>query len=100
MLDLKTGFIVDFVTEASERGRRAGLALMSRALAHFAGQDVDLLAALMLRHAAEYPVLRGARFRPLPSALLPQPFRLVAEGPKPALSTANWFFTFGDYDVV
>ncbi len=100
MLGLQAGLVVDFVTEASERGRRAGEALLSHALAHFAGEEVDLLAALMLPHAHEYALLRKARFRPLPKFLLPQPFRLVARGPAQALNVKNWFFTFGDYDVV
>jgi len=100
MLGLNGGLVVDFVTEASERGRRAGAALLSHALAFFADEDVDLLAALMLPHAHEYVLLQKARFRPLPKLLLPQPFRLVARGPAPTLSAKNWFFTFGDYDVV
>ncbi len=100
LLDLRGGLIVDFVTEASERGRRAGEALLSHALAYFAGEDVDLLAALMLRHTHEYQLLRRARFRPLPKLLLPQRFRLVARGADHALSLKSWFFTFGDYDVV
>ncbi len=100
MLSLNGGLVVDFVTEASERGRRAGAALLSHALAFFAAEDVDLLAALMLPHAHEYGLLRRARFRPLPKLLLPQPFRLVARGPAPALSAKNWFFTFGDYDIL
>jgi GNAT superfamily N-acetyltransferase len=100
LLGLRGGFVVDFVTEASERGRRAGEALLSHALAFFAGEHVDMLAALMLPQAHEYRLLRSARFRPLPKFLLPQRFRLVARDADPALSVTNWFFTFGDYDVV
>ena len=100
LLGLRGGFVVDFVTEASERGRRAGEALLSHALAFFADEDVDLLATLMLPHTHEYRLLRSARFRPLPKFLLPQRFRLVARDADPALSVKNWFFTFGDYDVV
>jgi GNAT superfamily N-acetyltransferase len=100
MLGLRAGMIADFVIEPTERGRRAGEALLSRALAWLAAQDIDLLAALMLPHAPEYALLRRARFRPLPKFLLPQPFSLVARGPKQALNTRDWFFTFADYDVV
>ena len=63
---MRAGLVVDFVTEASERGRRAGEALLSHALAFFADEDVDLLATLMLPHTHEYRLLRSARFRPLP----------------------------------
>jgi len=100
LLGLRGGFVVDFVTEASERGRRAGEALLSTALAFFATEDVDLLAGLMLPHTHEYRLLRNARFRPLPKFLLPQRFRLVARDADAALDLKDWFFTFGDYDVI
>jgi hypothetical protein len=54
----------------------------------------------MLSHAPEYRLLRPAGFRPLPRALLPQRFRLVARDGAAVRDLRNWFFTMGDYDVV
>jgi hypothetical protein len=96
LLGMRAGMIVDVLADDA----RAGRALLSHALAHFASEDVDLLAALMLPHAPEYGLLRGAGLRPLPRRLLPQPFRLVARDGPTVRDARNWFFTLGDYDVV
>ncbi len=96
LLGMRAGMIVDFLVD----DERAGRALLSRALACFAHEDVDLVATLMLSHAPEYRWLRQAGLRPLPRRLLPQPFRLVARDGAAVRDARNWFFTLGDYDVV
>jgi len=96
LLGMRAGMIVDFLVD----NERAGRPLLSHALAHFAHEDVDLVATLMLAHAPEYRLLRQAGLRPLPRRLLPQPFRLVARDGAAARDARNWFFTLGDYDVV
>ena len=93
---MAAGLVVDVVVLREDAGR----ALVSEALAWFAGHDLDLLASLMLPHAPEYRLLRGAGFRPLPRALLPQRFRVVARDGAAFLDLRNWFLTMGDYDVV
>ena len=96
LLGMRAGLVVDFLVADA----RAGRALLSQALAHFASEDVDLLATLMLSHTPEYGLLRHAGFRPLPRALLPQRFRLVARDGTSVRELPGWFFTMGDYDVV
>ena len=96
VLGMRAGLVVDFLTGNPDAGR----ALLSQALARFASEDVDLLAALMLSHTPEYRLLRRAGFRPLPRALLPQRFRLVARDGAAVRDLRSWFFTMGDYDVV
>jgi GNAT superfamily N-acetyltransferase len=96
VLGMNAGLIVDLLV-ADER---AGRALASAALAHFAERDVDLLASLMLPHTPEFRLLRRAGFRPLPRALLPQRFRLVARDGAALRDLRSWFLTMGDYDVV
>jgi len=97
---MNAGLVVDFVVEPSAAGERAGRALLSHALARFASEDIDLLASLMLPHAPEYRLLRKAGFWPLPRALLPQRFRLVARDGPEVYDLSSWFLTMGDYDVV
>jgi hypothetical protein len=96
VLGMRAGLIVDFLAE----DERSGRALLSQALAQFAGEDIDLVAALMLAHTPEYRLLRSADLRALPRRLLPQPFRLVARDGNSVRDARNWFFTMGDYDVV
>ena len=95
VLGLRAGLIVDFLAE----DERSGRALVSHALARFATEDIDLVAALMLAHAPEYRLLRSAGLRALPRRLLPQPFHLVARDGDLVRDARNWFFTMGDYDV-
>jgi len=97
---MEAGLLVDFVVAPSNAGERAGRALVSEALAWFAGHDLDLLASLMLPHAPEYRLLRRAGFRSLPRVLLPQRFRVVARDGAAFRDLRNWFLTMGDYDVV
>ncbi len=96
VLGMRAGLVVDFLIDRKE----AGEALVSHALARFASEETDLLAALMLPHAPEYQLLRRGGFRPLPRALLPQRFRLVARDGPVVRDLRSWFFTMGDYDVV
>jgi N-acetylglutamate synthase-like GNAT family acetyltransferase len=96
LFGLQAGLIVDLIA-SNEAVREA---LLSHALAHFATQDVDLLAALMLTHTAEHASLRRHGFRPVPKLLLPLPFRVVARGGDVVRDLRNWFLTMGDYDVV
>lgn len=98
ILGMRAGMVVDFLVDPA--AEHAGRALVSAALAYFADKDVDLLAALMLQHAPEYRLLRRAGFRPLPRALLPQRFRLVARDGQVVRERRSWFLTMGDYDVV
>lgn len=100
IVDMDAGLVVDFVTVPANDGKRAGRALLSEALAWFAGRDLDLLGSLMLPHAPEYRLLRQAGFYALPRALLPQPFRVVARDGDTFRDLRNWFLTMGDYDVV
>jgi GNAT superfamily N-acetyltransferase len=97
---MQAGLVVDFVVGPAPAGERAGRALLAQAMAHFAGEDVDLLASLMLAHAPEYRLLRRAGFRPLPRPLLPQRFRLVARDGPVVRDLRHWFLTMGDYDAV
>lgn len=97
---MRAGLVVDFVVEPSPAGERAGSALLAHALAHFVGEDLDLLASLMLSHTSEYRLLRRAGFWPLPHPLLPQRFRLVARNGPAVRHLRHWFLTMGDYDVV
>ena len=96
VLGMRAGLVVDFLTTEPDAGR----ALLSQALAFFAGERIDLLATLMLSHTPEHRLLRRAGFRPLPRALLPQRFRLVARDGAAVRDLRGWFFTMGDYDVV
>ena len=97
---MQGGLIVDFVVDASPAGDRAGRALLAEAMTRFAGEEVDLLASLMLPHTAEYRLLRRAGLWPLPRPLLPQRFRLVARGEPVVRELRHWFLTMGDYDAV
>jgi GNAT superfamily N-acetyltransferase len=96
VLGMRAGLVVDFLAADANSGR----ALLAHALAQFAGEQIDLLATLMLSHAPEYRLLRRVGFRPLPRALLPQRFRLVARDGPAGRVLRHWFFTMGDYDVV
>ncbi len=98
VLGMRAGLVVDFLVAGDDPS--AGDALLAGGLAYFAGEDIDLIATLMLSHAPEYRVLRRAGFWPLPRALLPQRFRLVARDGPAVRELRNWFFTLGDYDVV
>jgi len=100
VLGMRAGLVVDFLTEPSAAGERAGRALVSHALARFAPRDLDLLTSLMLPHAQEYRLLRDAAFRPVPRPLLPIHYRLVTKDGAVARERRNWFLTMGDYDVV
>lgn len=100
ILGYRAGLVVDFLIEPSAAGERAGRALLAHALASFAREDLDLLASLMPAPTPEYRLLRRTGFRPLPRALLPQPFRLVARDGPVVRDARRWFFTMGDYDVV
>ena len=97
---LQGGLIVDFVVDPPPAGERAGRALLAQTTARFAGEELDLLASLMLPHAPEYGLLRRAGFWPLPRPLLPQRFRLVARNGPEVHDLRHWFLTMGDYDVV
>lgn len=98
--EMRAGLVVDFVVGPAPAGERAGSALLAQAMAHFAGEDVDLLASLMLPHAPEYRLLRRAGFWSLPGLLLPQRFRLVARNGPVVRDLRQWFLTMGDYDAV
>ncbi len=100
VLGVRAGLVVDLLVASAPDGLRAGRALIGEALAYFASEDIDLVATLMLPHAFEYRLLRRAGFWPLPRALLPQRFRLVARDGPAVRELRNWFFTLGDYDVV
>jgi GNAT superfamily N-acetyltransferase len=100
VLGMRAGLVVDFLVAPALGGVRVGHALLAEALACFAGEDIDLIATLMPSHALEYRLLRRAGFWPLPRAVLPQRFRLVARDGPAVRELRNWFFTLGDYDVV
>jgi GNAT superfamily N-acetyltransferase len=100
------GLIVDLIVEPSAEGRAAGRLLIDRAYSHFKEQDLDLVAALSLRHTDEFRLLRSRGFWASPRFLEPRPFRLVVrchdEEPSPrrmAYLLKNWFVTMGDFDV-
>lgn len=98
ILGMRAGLVVDFVVDPAF-GERVGVALLAQALAHFASENVDLLASLMLPHVPEYGLLRRTHFWPVPRTLLPQRFRLVARGGPVVRKLEHWFLTMGDYDV-
>ncbi len=98
------GLVVDFIVEASGEGRAAGRLLIDRAVAHFADQDLDLLATLSLRHTDEYRLFRASGFWLPPKFLEPHPLHFVvrshAEEADAAYDLHNWFLTLGDSQIV
>jgi GNAT superfamily N-acetyltransferase len=99
------GLILELLVEASAEGRAAGRLLLDRAYAYATERDVDLLAALALRHMDEFRLLRSRGFWVCPRFLEPRPFRLVvrcldeeASPSRLAYDLRNWFITMGDCD--
>jgi ribosomal protein S18 acetylase RimI-like enzyme len=101
---LSAGLVVDLIVEASGEGRAAGRLLIEHAVAHFAEQDLDLLATLSLRHTDEYRIFRASGFWLPPKFLEPHPLHFVvrshAEVADAAYDLRNWFLTLGDSLVV
>jgi hypothetical protein len=100
------GLIVELLVEASAEGLAAGRLLLDEAGAYFKEQDVDIMAALALRHTDEFRLLRSRGFWVSPKFLEPRAFRLVVRchdeerGPsRPACELRNWFVTLGDCDA-
>jgi len=99
------GLVMELLVEASAEGRAAGRLLLDQAYAYATERDVDLLAALALRHTDESRLLRSRGFWVCPRFLEPRPFRLVvrcydeeASPSRLAYDLRNWFVTMGDCD--
>jgi N-acetylglutamate synthase-like GNAT family acetyltransferase len=103
---LSAGLIVDLMVETSGEGRAAGRLLIDRATAYFREQDLDLVAALALRHTDEFRLLRARGFWVSPRFLEPQSFRMVVRAHEEEASPShlayrlrNWYLTLGDYEA-
>jgi GNAT superfamily N-acetyltransferase len=101
------GLILELLVETSAEGRAAGRLLLDQAYAYATEHDVDLLAALALRHTDESRLLRSRGFWVCPRFMEPRPFRLVvrcydeeASPSRLAYDLRNWFVTMGDCDVL
>jgi hypothetical protein len=101
------GLVVDLLVEGSAEGRMAGRLLIDQAYSYSKDRDVDLVAALALRHTDEFRLLRSRGFWVCPKFLQPEPFRLVirchdeeASPSRLACDLRNWFVMMGDYDAV
>jgi GNAT superfamily N-acetyltransferase len=103
---LKSGFIMDFLVQPTSAGITAGRLLVDAALERFRAERAGLACCLTLPHTEECRLLRDRGFVACPAHFRPHPFRLVAQihgqrnGLKPVLDISQWFWLFGDYDIL
>lgn len=104
---LRTGLIVDFMTERSKIGRDGGLELLKNVGNVFCEEDTAIAGTLLKKDVFEAEILREAGYIKCPRRFLPQPFpvsvKIHAKEAEDKLQGLfdwhNWFFTMGDYDV-
>jgi len=102
MFDLMLGLIIDMLT--SEDNHVADL-LISQAIEYFREQKVDAIGCVMLKHVPYYKALKKAGFISIPKLLSHKEFYfMVCLNSTEILSElvknpANWFLTWGDYDI-
>jgi len=106
IVGVKSGMIADFLVEDNTAGQEAGHLLLSTVNEVFKAERVGVSACLMLPETTEFRLLRERGYFVCPPRLEPQPSPLMIHpyqesvSQSPAVSTAGWFFSFGDYDVV
>lgn len=101
---IKNGLIVDFLIQGNDYD--VGKKLIYKAFKLFRQNNAELVGCLMLKHTAEYSVLKKCGFIRTPRFLEPQPFPLIYRGHQEEYTTEqimdiqNWFVSMGDYDAV
>ena len=101
---LRIGLIVDALAVAG--GGEICRGLISKATEYFREQNVDAFGSIMLKHHYYYKALRGEGFWKIPRRFSPKQtyfavYRISPEIPESFfLDPSNWFFTFGDSEIM
>lgn len=104
---IKTGLVVDFLTERSSIGQTGGQELLRKAEEVFSKEETAIAGCLIKKNVTEARILKTMGYKMCPQFLLPQPAPIsiqihkeeLQQDLKELLNWDNWFFTMGDYDV-
>jgi hypothetical protein len=103
---IHAGFILDFLIEPSELGKKAGALLIDEAINHFRETSAQVVVTMVPSFSQEGQVLRDQGFAKVPNKLQPIPtylhcVKLSDRIPDETFDNIdNWFLQLGDFDFV